>query len=169
MERMLDPGPSADTPYEAQALHLPKSLEEALRALRNDNCLADGFGRHFIDYFLRIKDAEVARYQSEGDGMGAAGIFRAVLIPEVVSGRAAGHTRRCTSGFASPQRQALLKGHDLLERLAEIRARSYPNSAQPRWGVQRNVRHRQEGMIAASDRLPARRRRRRHSRDVPLP
>jgi glutamine synthetase len=65
MERMLEPGPSADTPYEAQALHLPKSLEEALRALRNDNCLADGFGRNFIDYYLRIKDAEIARYQSE--------------------------------------------------------------------------------------------------------
>jgi glutamine synthetase len=65
MERMLEPGPSADTPYEAQALHLPKSLDEALRALRNDNCLADGFGRNFIDYYLRIKEAEVARYQSE--------------------------------------------------------------------------------------------------------
>jgi glutamine synthetase len=65
MERMLEPGPSADTPYEAQALHLPKSLDEALRALRNDNCLSDGFGRGFIDYYLRIKEAEVARYQSE--------------------------------------------------------------------------------------------------------
>jgi glutamine synthetase len=65
MERMLEPGPSADTPYEAQALHLPKSLDEALRALRNDNCLSDGFGRDFVDYYLRIKEAEVARYQSE--------------------------------------------------------------------------------------------------------
>jgi glutamine synthetase len=65
MERMLEPGPSADTPYEAQALLLPKSLEEALRALRNDNCLSDGFGRAFIDYYLRIKEAEVARFQSE--------------------------------------------------------------------------------------------------------
>jgi glutamine synthetase len=65
MERMLEPGPSADTPYEAQAPHLPKSLDEALRALRNDNCLSDGFGRNFIDYYLRIKEAEVARYQSE--------------------------------------------------------------------------------------------------------
>jgi glutamine synthetase len=65
MERMLDPGPSADTPYEAQALQLPKSLEEALRALRNDACLADGFGRNFIDYYLRIKEAEIARYQAE--------------------------------------------------------------------------------------------------------
>jgi glutamine synthetase len=65
MERMLDPGPSADTPYEAAAVHLPKSLEEALRALREDISLADGFGRNFIDYYVRIKDAEIARYQSE--------------------------------------------------------------------------------------------------------
>jgi glutamine synthetase len=65
MERMLEPGASADTPYEAQALQLPKSLDEALRALRDDNCLSDGFGRGFIDYYLRIKEAEVARYQSE--------------------------------------------------------------------------------------------------------
>jgi len=65
MERMLEPGPSADTPYEAEALLLPKSLDEALRALRNDNCMADGFGRNFIDYYIRIKEAEIARYQSE--------------------------------------------------------------------------------------------------------
>src|SRR5262245_5986176 len=65
MERMLDPGPSADTPYEAQATQLPKSLDEALRALRNDTCLTDGFSRPFIDYYLRIKDAEIARYQAE--------------------------------------------------------------------------------------------------------
>ena len=44
---------------------LPKSLEEALRALRQDSCLTDGFGRSFIDYYLRIKEAEIARYQSE--------------------------------------------------------------------------------------------------------
>src|SRR4029453_16763678 len=65
MERMLEPGPSADTPYEAQAQQLPKTLDEALRALRNDTCLTDGFGRPFIDYYLRIKDAEIARYQAE--------------------------------------------------------------------------------------------------------
>ena len=65
MERMLEPGPSADTPYEAPALPLPKTLDEALRALRNDNCLADGFGRGFIDYYVRIKEAEIARYRAE--------------------------------------------------------------------------------------------------------
>jgi glutamine synthetase len=65
MERKLDPGASADTPYEAQAPLLPKTLEEALGALRDDACLAEGFGRNFIDYYLRIKEAEIARYNAE--------------------------------------------------------------------------------------------------------
>ena len=65
MERMLDPGPSADTPYEAKAQLLPKSLEEALDALRQDSCLIEGFGRNFVDYYIRIKEVEIARYQSE--------------------------------------------------------------------------------------------------------
>ncbi len=65
IEKMMEPPPSADTPYEAQAPHLPKTLDEALSALRNDACLTDGFGRSFIDYFLRIKEAEIARYQAE--------------------------------------------------------------------------------------------------------
>ena len=63
--RVLEPGPSADTPYEMPAPLLPKSLGEALRALRDDACLAEGFGQDFIDYYLRIKEAEVARFQAE--------------------------------------------------------------------------------------------------------
>jgi glutamine synthetase len=65
MARMLDPGPSADTPYETRAEPLPKTLEEALAALRADACLAEGFGKAFIDYYLRIKEAELTRYHSE--------------------------------------------------------------------------------------------------------
>jgi glutamine synthetase len=65
VERKLDPGSSADTPYEVDAPPLPKSLEEALGALRSDACLGAGFGRNFIDYYLRIKEAEIARYRSE--------------------------------------------------------------------------------------------------------
>jgi glutamine synthetase len=63
--RKLDPGPSADTPYEAKAPLLPRTLEEALAALREDRCFADGFGQQFIDYYLTIKQAELARYQAE--------------------------------------------------------------------------------------------------------
>ena len=63
--RKLDPGPSADTPYETKAPLLPKSLEEALDALREDACLTGGLRPQFVDYFIRIKEVEIARYQAE--------------------------------------------------------------------------------------------------------
>jgi glutamine synthetase len=63
--RKLDPGPSADTPYETKAEPLPASLGEALDALRGNACFRAGFGDGFVDYYLRIKQAEVARFQSE--------------------------------------------------------------------------------------------------------
>ena len=63
--RKLDPGPSADTPYETNAPLLPKSLDDALAALRADAVFAEGFGQNFIDYYVHIKAAELARYQLE--------------------------------------------------------------------------------------------------------
>jgi glutamine synthetase len=65
IKRSLDPGPSADTPYETDAPLLPRSLDEALAALREDRCLAEGFGQGFVDYYIRIKQGELARYQAE--------------------------------------------------------------------------------------------------------
>jgi glutamine synthetase len=63
--RKLDPGPSADTPYETKAEPLPASLGEALDALRGNACFRAGFGAGFVDYYLRIKQAEIARFQAE--------------------------------------------------------------------------------------------------------
>jgi glutamine synthetase len=63
--RGLDPGPSADAPYEAKAPTLPQTLGDALAALREDACLRDGLGGGFVDYFCRIKDAELARFNLE--------------------------------------------------------------------------------------------------------
>lgn len=65
IERNLDPGPSADTPYETQAESMPKALGEALDALRTSECFRGAFGDGFIDYYLRIKDAEIARHRTE--------------------------------------------------------------------------------------------------------
>lgn len=65
--RRLDPGPSADTPYEAAAALLPKNLSEALTALRADETLRAGFGRGFTDYYTHIKAAEIERFQKEAD------------------------------------------------------------------------------------------------------
>jgi glutamine synthetase len=63
--KKLDPGPSADTPYETQAQRLPATLSDALQALRADECLGAGLGAAFVDYFCRIKEAEIARFNLE--------------------------------------------------------------------------------------------------------
>jgi len=65
MARKLSPPPSADTPYEAEAERLPATLAEALAALRGDACLKDGLGGQFVDYYCRIKEAEIARFNLE--------------------------------------------------------------------------------------------------------
>jgi glutamine synthetase len=59
----LDPGPSADSPYESTAPMLPTSLEKALDLLESDAFYREAFGARFIDYFIHIKRAEIARFQ----------------------------------------------------------------------------------------------------------
>jgi glutamine synthetase len=70
--RKLDPGPSADTPYEVKAEPLPKSLGEALDALRDSACFRAGFGDTFVDYYVALKDAEIARWRKDEPGDAAA-------------------------------------------------------------------------------------------------
>jgi glutamine synthetase len=65
IEHALDPGPSADTPYETKAAALPTRLDDALQALSEDTCLRAGFGDIFIDYYLHLKRAEIARFETE--------------------------------------------------------------------------------------------------------
>jgi glutamine synthetase len=68
MAHKRDPGPSADTPYEAKAPPLPKDLGEAVAALRKSTVFRDGFGAAFVDYYARIKEAEFARFTTESAG-----------------------------------------------------------------------------------------------------
>lgn len=65
VDRAMDPGPGADAPYETPAPPLPTSIEEAMNALADDSFFASAFGGHFIDYILRIKRAELARFNAE--------------------------------------------------------------------------------------------------------
>jgi glutamine synthetase len=68
MAQKRDPGPSADTPYEAKAPLLPKDLGEALVALRASEVFGKAFGEAFVDYYARIKEAELARFKAEASG-----------------------------------------------------------------------------------------------------
>ena len=65
VELILDPGPSADAPYETPAEELPRTLEAALAALQADAALVDGLGKDFVDYYCHIKQAEIARFNLE--------------------------------------------------------------------------------------------------------
>jgi glutamine synthetase len=65
VDRGLDPGPSADTPYETQAALLPKTLSEAVLALKDDPFFRDALGAAFVDYYVHIKNAEIERFQAE--------------------------------------------------------------------------------------------------------
>jgi glutamine synthetase len=69
--RRRDPGPSADTPYETKAAMLPKDLGEALTALHGSDVFRKGFGDAFVDYFVHLKEAEFARFQTEAVSDGA--------------------------------------------------------------------------------------------------
>jgi glutamine synthetase len=65
VDRALDPPPPADTPYETPAPALPKTLREALDALKADSFFREKFGAGFVDYYLHLKNAEIERFQAE--------------------------------------------------------------------------------------------------------
>ncbi|MGB6436225.1 MAG: glutamine synthetase family protein, partial [Bradyrhizobium sp.] len=65
IDRALEPPPPADTPYETQAPALPKTLREALDALKADTFFREKLGAGFVDYYLHIKNAEIERFQAE--------------------------------------------------------------------------------------------------------
>ena len=50
------------TPYESKAPPLPRSLNEAIEHLKASKVLRDGMGSAFVDYYCRIKEAEVERF-----------------------------------------------------------------------------------------------------------
>ena len=65
IDRAVEPPPPADTPYETQAPALPKTLREALDALKTDIFFREKLGAGFVDYYLHIKNAELERFQAE--------------------------------------------------------------------------------------------------------
>lgn len=65
LEQALDPGPSADAPYETAADLLPRTLADALVALQGDAVLVEGIGKPFVDYYCQIKQAEISRFNLE--------------------------------------------------------------------------------------------------------
>jgi glutamine synthetase len=62
MHRKLSLGEPEKTPYESKAQLLPRSLNEAIEHLKKCKVLREGMGSAFVDYYCRIKQAEVERF-----------------------------------------------------------------------------------------------------------
>jgi glutamine synthetase len=63
LERKLDPGPLSETPYEEkQRPLLPKTLMEAVEALKTDSLYRSKMGDAFIDYIVNLKEFEIKRF-----------------------------------------------------------------------------------------------------------
>ena len=67
IERGLRAPAATDAPYGDADVRLPTSLGEALQALQGDSTLVDAFGSAFIQYFTRIKQSELSRYELAED------------------------------------------------------------------------------------------------------
>ncbi|HUN69686.1 MAG TPA: glutamine synthetase family protein [Burkholderiales bacterium] len=65
MKKKLALPPSSITPYEEKAEFLPRTLDEAIGDLKNCQVLREGLGAVFVDYYCRIKEAEIARFNLE--------------------------------------------------------------------------------------------------------
>lgn len=63
--RNLRPGPPSGDPYQSPAEPLPRSLVQAVAAARESAFYRSVFGDNFIEYYCKIKDFEISRYESE--------------------------------------------------------------------------------------------------------
>ena len=79
VDRKLDPGPSADAPYETKAALLPKTLREAVTALNDDPFFRGAFGAGVRRLLRPHQERRDRTLPGRGLGMGASRIFRDVL------------------------------------------------------------------------------------------
>ncbi len=62
VDRKVEPGALERTPYESSKPRLPRSLMEAVAALRANDVFRRAFGDTFIDYLLLVKQSEIDRF-----------------------------------------------------------------------------------------------------------
>ncbi len=61
---LVPPAPVEADPYAADAVALPTSFAAGIEAFANDKLYREQFGDGFVDYYLMMKRAELARYQA---------------------------------------------------------------------------------------------------------
>lgn len=64
IENRLDPGRPSDEAYADDREPMPKSLAEAIEALRANEMFHNKMGKLFVDYIIKMKESEVSRYKA---------------------------------------------------------------------------------------------------------
>jgi glutamine synthetase len=67
IKQQLAAPPATDSPYGGTHEMLPTSLGAALDALKADDVLCEAFGRPFVNYYERLKRAELDRFEAAED------------------------------------------------------------------------------------------------------
>lgn len=62
VERGLQPPPAVEAPYASGAEHLPRDLAAALQQFADSGFWRDTLGAEFVDYYVRLKQAEWQRF-----------------------------------------------------------------------------------------------------------
>jgi glutamine synthetase len=65
IEKALDPGPPTIDPYaDADRAILPRSLMDAVSALKTSTLFREKMGSNFINYIIALKEFEISRFLS---------------------------------------------------------------------------------------------------------
>src|SRR5262249_38197098 len=65
IEKALNPGPPSNDPYaDKDRAVLPRSLMDAVEALKTSALFREKMGSEFIEYFITLKEFEIARFLS---------------------------------------------------------------------------------------------------------
>ena len=63
LDNKTDPGPADDSPYETDHPMLPDNLSDALKATQDSTLISNQFGGLFMEYYGKLKAAELARFE----------------------------------------------------------------------------------------------------------
>ncbi|RST77197.1 glutamine synthetase [Siminovitchia acidinfaciens] len=64
IQNKIDPGIPSKEAYNDDRQRLPRSLKEAVEALKKDTLYREKMGDLFIDYITKIKESEISRYEA---------------------------------------------------------------------------------------------------------
>ncbi|MEX0698420.1 MAG: glutamine synthetase family protein [Acidimicrobiia bacterium] len=62
VKNKIDPGPLSESPYEADAPKMPRSLMESIAALNQSELYRRELSDRFVDYFVALKNSEINRF-----------------------------------------------------------------------------------------------------------